>query len=230
ECDFLINCAAFTQVDACESHPKEAEALNAIGPGYLAEFCRNHNIKMIHFSTEYVFDGTKNTPYEENDRPNPINVYGHSKLAGENTLLSTLKEAYILRIQWLYGKKRNNFVSFIEQSGSHPITCITDQMGSPSSTTDLANIVEPFLHLNPPFGVYHLGNSGYVSWYDFSLEICAQLGKNTAHITPVTSDKLNRLAKRPLNSTLNISKFIHHTKITPPHWKEALRNYIVNSS
>jgi len=221
--DFLINCAAYTKVDDCEKKQPLAFDINGKAPGYLAQFCKENKMPMIHFSTDYVYDGTKNSPYNENDPPNPINVYGASKLEGEQSVQNTLDQYYIFRVQWLFGNHGWNFVETVKNATT-PLSIVDDQKGSPTSTKDLSEWVAAVLSAKPNWGIYHLANSGYTSWYEFANAIQKKYAlQNT--ITPTTSDTLTRPAKRPINSTLSIDKWNALGIKTPSSWEDALKGY-----
>jgi dTDP-4-dehydrorhamnose reductase len=216
----IINCAAYTAVDLCETHREKATLINTAGPQNLANACKAHDRILVHFSTDYVFDGTKTTPYLETDTPNPINMYGQSKLAGELAIQSTINTHYIFRLQWLYGANGPNFVTAIlnKAKTNSELRVVNDQWGSPSWTYDIANCALNALYHPIPFGLYHLANSGYTTWYQFASKI---LQNHTTITHPVASSDYPTLAKRPKNSQLDTHKFCKYAPRTPLHWEDA---------
>jgi dTDP-4-dehydrorhamnose reductase len=225
---WVINSAAYTDVDGAETNREKAFAVNSTGVENIALACTKAKAKLIHFSTDYVFDGTKKEPYTETDPTNPINVYGASKLEGEKKVQKATKEYYILRTQWLYGKNGKNFVYTVLKlfSERDELRIVNDQIGSPTYTVDLAKATREFIEVTPPFGIYNVSNSGHCSWYDFALEIALKIKKTGVKITPVSSEEFPRPAKRPKNSRLDRNKF-EKVHITPMRrWESALRGYI----
>lgn len=224
---YLINCAAYTNVDGCEKNRKEALAVNGTGTKNLAFACKKKNIHFIHFSTDYVFDGTIKETYKEDDLTNPINYYGESKLCGENHIRNINPDHYIFRIQWLYGLHGNNFLHTIVKASEtkNELTIVNDQFGTPSWTYDISEYVLGAIKANIPNGTYHLRNEGFTNWNEFSSCFLKILNKNTKIIS-CSSDKFPRPAARPKNSKLNIDKFTKASGITPKHWKKAVEIYI----
>lgn len=223
--DVVINCAAYTDVDGCESDSEMAMAVNAEGVAYLAMACMDIGALLVQVSTDYIFDGSKGTPYVEDDAPNPLNVYGESKLAGEmNT--AVCPERLIVRTQWLYGVHGKNFVETMLRLGAEKdeLTVVDDQIGSPTWTVDLARAIIALID-NGCRGVYHVANSEYCSWNDFAKEIFAEAGLKIS-VSPMTTTELNRPARRPLYSTLECSKLAAATGFYPQKWRAALREYL----
>lgn len=224
--DVIINLAALTDVDGCEDRCELAEKINGFGAGVVADLCRKHNVRFIHLSTDYVFDGTKNLPYKETDAPNPVSVYGATKLMGERVVLENNPSSLIIRAQWLYGTGGENFITKVvriaRQSGS--LRVVNDQRGSPTYAKDLA---EPIIALieKEKTGIYHLANSGSCTWFDFAREIFTLLALDVA-ITPISSDELERKAKRPSYSVFDMWKFQKDTGLKMRPWQEALREYL----
>jgi len=211
--DVVLNAAAYTNVDGCEENQKLAVTVNGFGPGYIAEACSIIGAKLVHFSTDYVFDGTKNE-YEEHDFPNPINVYGYSKLLGENKIIENIDDYRIIRISWLFGVHGKNFVETILRLSREmdTVKVVTDQFGKPTYAMDLANKVKKIVKCNP--GIYHITNEGICSWFEFASAI-------VDNAVPCTSEEFSRKAKRPKYSVLL------NTKTEPMrHWKEALKDYL----
>jgi dTDP-4-dehydrorhamnose reductase len=225
--DVLINLAAMTDVDGCEDTKKElAERINGYGAGIIAHLCREHNVRFVHISTDYVFDGKKTVPYKENDLPSPISVYGTTKLMGERAVLEKNPSSLIVRAQWLYGKGGENFITKVvniaKQSGT--LRVVNDQRGSPTYARDLA---EPLIALieKGKSGIYHLANSGSCTWFEFAGEIFRLLEIDTA-IIPISSEELERKAKRPSYSVFDMWKFQKDTGLKIRPWQEALREYL----
>ena len=211
--DLVINAAAYTNVDRCESDPGTAFAVNGDAPGYIAAACREAGARLIHYSTDYVFDGKK-TEYIESDEPNPINVYGASKLRGEQNIVKIMDDYRIIRTSWLFGRYGRNFVETIRQLSqtNDTVRVVTDQVGKPTYTVDLARKTVEIIECPP--GVYHVTNDGACSWYEFARAFAS-------NVVPCTSDEFPRNAKRPAYSVL-VS-----TKTSPMRpWKEALKDYL----
>jgi dTDP-4-dehydrorhamnose reductase len=225
--DIVINAAAYTNVDGCEDHQDECLAVNAEAVKNIAGACRERNIGIVHFSTDYVFDGMGSEPYREDHACNPINAYGSSKLAGER-YLQTLSDNYLLiRTAWLYGKNGKNFVRTILQKAEsiHCLEVVDDQIGSPTYTKDLAAAVDFLIDRNIK-GVFHLTNRGVCSWFQFAVRILQESAITDVQVIPVKSDKLTRPAKRPLYSVLSNQKFVQATGKTMQPWQLALQDYL----
>jgi len=208
--DFIINCSGYNLVDQCEIDSQQQEMaikLNVKAPEMLAKLALEHNARFVTFSTDYVFDGTKESAYVETDETNPINYYGKTKLMAEQAVLAANPKALVIRTQWLFGPGRRDFVDAIlpKLEGAEPVPVVNDQIGCPTFTVDLASRVIDSLLDSDINGVLHLVNKGSVSWYDYTLAIQEILGTN-AHIVPVSSDGFKRLATRPKNSILSSVK------------------------
>ena len=211
--DVVINAAAYTNVDGCEDNKELAFQVNGYGPGYIAEACARAGAKLVHFSTDYVFDGSKKE-YVESDIPDPINVYGDSKLLGEKKIIENMDDYRIVRISWLFGIHGKNFVeTMLKLSGEiDTVKVVNDQFGKPTYTMDLASKVKEIIELDP--GIYHITNDGICSWYEFASSIID-------NVIPCTSEEFPRKAKRPKYSVLV------NTKTEPMrHWREALKTYL----
>ncbi|WP_235268125.1 dTDP-4-dehydrorhamnose reductase [Methanosarcina mazei] len=211
--DVVINAAAYTNVDGCEDNKELAFQVNGSGPGYIAEACARAGAKLVHFSTDYVFDGSKKE-YVESDIPDPINVYGDSKLLGEKKIIENMDDYRIVRISWLFGIHGKNFVeTMLKLSGEmDTVKVVNDQFGKPTYTVDLASKVKEIIELDP--GIYHITNDGICSWYEFASSIID-------NVIPCTSEEFPRKAKRPKYSVLV------NTKTEPMrHWREALKDYL----
>lgn len=203
--DFCINCAAYTNVEQAEKHPDLAFKINAEGVKYIAELCRDQNITLIHISTDYVFDGEKKGPYLVDDQPNPINVYGASKLKGEQFIQKIIPNHFIIRTSWLYNKKHgHNFYRTIlnKAKAGEELRITDDQKGCPTDTEALANfILKEIVSANKPYGIYHYTNGEPTTWYGFAKQILRENGlEETADL--VLDRNYRTLAKRPKNSVL----------------------------
>lgn len=222
--DFVINAAAYTDVDGSEINRKKAMLVNATAVKYLALACCEYNSTLVHFSTDYVFDGENKNGYKENAKGNPINFYGLSKLKGEDYIKKICgnKGYYIIRTQWLYGHNGKNFVDAIIKlsKNKHKLKVVNDQFGSPTYTKDIAKKVK-ILMGNYDFGIYHITNNGVCTWYDLA-ELILKLTNNKTGLIPIASKELNKLAKRPKCSILLNTKF----KSKMRNWESALKDYI----
>lgn len=227
--DVVINAAGYTNVDGCETEGEKCFAVNAQGVKNIALACRGTAIKIVHLSTDYVFDGYKGTPYEETDDCHPLNSYGRSKLEGERHLETFSDNFIIIRTSWLYGKNGRNFVKTILEGvrAVRTLDVVTDQIGSPTYAGDLAAAIKVLIE-GDHRGVFHIANSGYCSWYEFTLEILQSAGIGNVTVVPITSDKLNRAAARPAYSVLDCRKFFFLTGQTMRPWPEAVRAYITS--
>ncbi len=201
--DYCINCAAYTNVDQAERKPEKAFAVNVEGVKNIAEACRDNNTNLIHISTDYVFDGKKQTPYTTNDIPNPINEYGRSKLKGELYIQEILKTYFIIRTSWLYSEFGNNFYkTILEKSKTEKVLYITDeQIGSPTNANNLAQFIMKFIKSNNSFyGVYHFTDGEAMTWFDFAKKIVKENKLNME----VIAKNYATFAKRPKNSVLSL--------------------------
>jgi dTDP-4-dehydrorhamnose reductase len=224
--DFLINAAAFTQVDQCERDEKKALAVNGDGVKNLALACIKNGIKMMQLSTDYIFDGEKRIPYQEEDSPNPLSVYGRSKLLGEKHLQELMDNFVIIRTAWLYGANGSNFVKTIAQLAQEKdeLKVVDDQWGTPTYTFHLARAIDAIIETGET-GIFHITNSGFCTWYDFACEIVRFKGLKVK-VKPANTNEIGRPAKRPLFSVLNCSKFEKTTGLILPHWKDAVKEFI----
>ncbi len=223
--DYLIHSAAYTNVDGSEQAPDNAYLVNGIGTRNVTMACEETGCPIIYISSDYVFDGTKNEPYNEWDMPNPISHYGLSKLLGEKFVASLTNRFYIVRTSWLFGKRGKNFVDTISRllKERNEIDVVTDQVGSPTYTLDLANKLQELI--NKGYGTYHITNSSYCSWYEFAVEI-ARLQSSNTEIKQTTSDIFKLPARRPSFSVLNNTMLrLEGIKEARP-WKEALKDYL----
>ncbi len=211
--DVVINAAAYTNVDGCEDKQDLAFAVNGHGPGYIAEGCSQVGAKLVHFSTDYVFDGSKEE-YTEADQTNPINVYGRSKLLGERRIMDNMEDYRIVRISWLFGSHGKNFVDTMLRLSAEmdTVKVVSDQFGKPTYTRDLARKISDIIELDP--GIYHITNDGVCSWFEFAAAIID-------NVEPCLSEEFVQKAKRPKYSVLT------NTRTGPMrHWKEALSDYL----
>ena len=229
--DVIINTAAYVRVDDAELYPEKAFQVNSIGALNVAKIANEIDAINVYISTDYVFDGTKGEPYTEEDVPNPLNVYGLSKYAGEIFTRNYSKKYYIIRVASLYGKagasgKGGNFIEFMIQKAKNreEIRVVDDMFMSPTYTKDVAITLKKFLELKPEFGAYHMVNEGYCSWYEFTKVIFEILGWDV-EVKPIKSSELKRLAKRPRFSALENEK-LEKLGLRMRPWKEALREYL----
>ncbi|MBI3593463.1 MAG: dTDP-4-dehydrorhamnose reductase [Nitrospirae bacterium] len=224
--NLIINCAAFTRVDDCETERELAFSINAKGAGTMAESAREIEAKLVHFSTDYIFDGTKKSPYLEDDPPNPISVYGSSKLAGERNVRNASENHLLIRTQWLYGDGGNHFVKTILNLAKErdSIKVVNDQFGSPTWTEDLVDATIALIH-KESIGTYHVVNSGECSWYDFAREIVKEAGLSTK-VIPCSTAEFPRPAKRPSYSVLSVDKTSNVLGQVIPGWKDSLRTMV----
>lgn len=232
--EIIINCAAFTNVDGCETQQELAMRVNGAGPGLLAELASKIDALLVHISTDFVFDGSKASPYREEDQPQPLSVYGKSKLVGEQQILdSGLKKYYIVRTSWLYGAGGNNFVeTIIRLAKEKPeLKIIADQRGTPTWTEDLARAIFELLNLSDPsfYGIYHFSNAGECSWFDFAKEIVAleqeQQKLAVEKILSIPTDGYPLPAERPKYSVMSKQKIKQTTGMEIPIWQESLKKY-----
>ncbi len=224
--DTIINCAAHTAVDKCETDQENAFRINAIGPKNLAMAARENNAQIIQVSTDYVFDGTANRPYTESDTPCPQSVYGRTKLAGETNVAQTTPRHYIVRTAWLYGDGNNFVRTMLRLAKDHDsVTVVNDQFGSPTSAMELARMLLSIADTGK-YGIYHATCGGVASWYEFAKEIFA-LAKCNISVIPVTTEKYKTaVAKRPAYSVLENQRLNALGGYRMKEWKEALKEYM----
>ena len=226
--DIVVHTAAWTDVDGCELDRKKAYRINTDGTKNVALACKSIDAILVYISTDFVFDGKKNKPYKERDKASPLGVYADSKLKGEVEVKKTLKRYFILRSSWLYGKHGKNFVDTVivkaEKAGILKI--VNDQVGSPTYTKDLASAIRALIDKRiKDFGVYHVSNSGRVSWYRYAKEI-VRISGIKAKILPISSKELARPARRPSMSVMDNSKFVKVIGRRMRGWKSALQEYL----
>ncbi|WP_172152091.1 MULTISPECIES: dTDP-4-dehydrorhamnose reductase [Pseudomonas] len=230
--ELVINAAAYTAVDQAESEAHLAFAINAMAPGILAEEAAALGAPLIHYSSDYVFDGTKNAPYAEDDAPNPLNVYGRSKLAGEQAIQAVGGAHLILRTSWVYSLHGRNFLLTMQRllQERASLNVVADQIGAPTWAGSIADatrqLVERWRHGRAgPWGLYHLSAQGEVSWFGFASAIAEQLraqGKATATLQPIPSSAYPTPARRPLNSRLDCTRLQRDWHVQLSDWHSAL--------
>lgn len=225
--DAIIHCAAYTAVDAAEDNEALVTKINAEGTKNIAEVAKTLNIAMMYISTDYVFDGEGERPWEPDDKRAPLNVYGMAKYKGELYVEELLKKYFIVRISWVFGLHGNNFIKTMLRLGKErgAVSVVNDQIGSPTYTPDLSRLLVDMI-VSDKYGRYHATNEGLCSWYDFAVEIFKQAKLDVA-VTPVSSDAFPVKAKRPHNSRMDKSKLTKNGfKLLPP-WQDSLRRYLL---
>lgn len=228
EADAVIHCAAFTNVDIAETDRETCHRINADGTLNIARSCAKHNIKMLYISTDYVFSGDGEVPFETSGETMPCNFYGESKLAGEKAVTENCDKYFIVRISWVFGENGKNFVKTMLRLSTErdEITVVNDQIGSPTYTKDLSALLCKMI-VTEKYGTYHATNEGFCSWAEFAAEIMAMSGAKTK-IIPVTSDEYKSVAKRPSNSRLSKTSLDNAGFDRLPHWKDALERFLNN--
>lgn len=217
--DVVVHCAAYTNVDKAEEEPDIAERINALATKYVAQACKKNNAVLVYISTDYVFNGKKNTPYEPTDETAPINVYGRTKLDGELEVKKNCDRYYILRTSWLYGHHGKNFVeTMINLAKNSEVKVVDDQTGCPTWTVDLSDAIISFIDEEPPYGIYHACGGGSTTWYGFAKEIYNKMNLDV-NLLPCATEDFPRPAKRPAYSIMNNNGLLRD-------WKLALNEYI----
>ena len=232
--DVLINAAAFTNVDLCERVRDQALRINAEAPCVVAEICQDKNARLVHFSTDYVFDGEKREPYTESDPANPISFYGESKRAGEKFVLQTGDRHLIVRVSWVFGPDRPSFIDGIIKRAreSNYVDAIADKFSTPTYTRDIAQMLPQFFELNVEGGILHFANSGECSWQEYAqwaLDCCAREGialKAQSVGALKLADMKDWIARRPVYSVLSTAKYSALTGDSPRAWRDAVADYI----
>jgi dTDP-4-dehydrorhamnose reductase len=219
----VINCAAWTDVDAAETSEKEAEIVNGEGASFIAGAAAQVGAKVLYVSTDYVFDGKKGGPYTESDEPAPLNAYGRTKLAGERATALATGHSFIVRSSWLFGPSRNNFVETMLRlgAGGGPVVVVHDQIGCPTYTGHLAAGLVRLID-SGAYGVHHMAAAESCSWYEFAMEIFRQT-ETLTRVMATTSDEMGRPAERPANSVLASGR---ETPIRLPPWRRGLSDYL----
>ncbi len=222
--DIIINCAAHTAVDLCETDEERAYEINALGPKNLAAAANAIDAKLIHVSTDYVFDGERKTPYTEEDQANPQTVYGQTKLEGERLVQNHCEKYFIIRTAWLYGEGKNFVKTMLQLAENHTeVRVIRDQFGTPTSALELAKAIV-FLMNTENYGIYHGTCEGIATWYEFATEVF-RLAKKEITVKPITTEEYPTPAKRPKYSVLENKKLKALNYYMKP-WKDALQEYI----
>jgi dTDP-4-dehydrorhamnose reductase len=224
--EVVIHAAAYTDVDGAERDPDAAWAVNAEGTERVARSAAGAGARLIYMSTDYVFDGTNTTPYEETDVPNPLNAYGRSKLEGERRVLRECPGAVVVRTSWLYGRHGKNFVKSIMQqaAGGRPLRVVADQRGSPTAAADLARAIAHVLERPALTGVLHAAGGGACSWHELAAAIVEEMGLRTP-VLPIASAESNRLARRPPYAVLASGR-LAASGFRMPAWRDALKQFI----
>lgn len=231
--DVLVNCAAQTNVDRCETHPDEAMRINAVAVGALGKICAAKNRRCIHISTDYVFDGTKPSPYTEEDEARPISLYGQSKRAGEIALLEACETHLVVRVSWIFGPHRPSFVDGIVKRAlqEERVEAISDKVAVPTYTIDTARLLRPLLLDIPVGGILHICNGGECSWQEYGQHaidcaLAAGLPVRATQVAPLKMADLTAfIARRPRNSAMSTARLAHLTGQTPRPWQEAVEEY-----
>ena len=224
--DAVIHCAAYTAVDLAEDNEEICRKVNARGPENIAKTCKKLDIKMIQISTDYVFDGQGERPWEPDDECDPQSVYGRTKYEGEQAVIRNLDKYFIVRIAWAFGINGKNFVkTMLRLAETHDqLTVVCDQYGSPTYTHDLARLLVDMIQTDK-YGIYHATNEGFCSWYDFAKAIFEKAGKNVT-VKPVTTAEYGAKAFRPANSRMSKEKLSKNGFERLPAWEDALERYI----
>ncbi|NPV72672.1 MAG: dTDP-4-dehydrorhamnose reductase [Pelotomaculum sp.] len=224
--DVVINCAAYTNVDTAEEEKEKAFLINGLGPRYLALACRHYGTVLVHISTDYIFNGQINRPYQVYDPPSPINTYGASKLFGEAAVRETGGKFFIVRTSWLFGPDGKNFVNTILNLAGQrkELKVVDDQRGSPTYTVDLAGALADLVN-SKIYGTYHITNTGETTWYEFAQKIVATAGLKTK-VKPCKTQEFPRPALRPAFSVLDPFPLKQVIGYNLPHWEGALKRYI----
>jgi dTDP-4-dehydrorhamnose reductase len=232
--DLLINAAGFTNVDVCETERDRAFLINAEAPGVLAKICNAKDAKLIHFSTDYVFDGKKRAPYTEEDQANPISFYGESKLAGEKNVLAAENGHLVVRVSWVFGPDRPSFIDAMIKRAQQDekIDAISEKFSTPTYTHDIARMLPQFFDRGVEGGILHFANTGKCSWQEYAqwaLDCCRDTGiplKARTVGALALRDMSSWVARRPVYSVLSTAKYIELTGTAPRAWREAVTDYI----
>lgn len=225
--DYCINGAAYTAVDKAESEPEKAQLINIIGAKNLAEVCKEYDTILLHISTDFVFDGSKTTPYLESDTTNPQSVYGTTKRDGELAIINTMQAYFIIRTSWLYSQFGNNFMKTMLRLSQErsALSIVDDQIGSPTHAIDLAEMLLTIIQSkSTAYGIYHFSNPGSSSWYGFAKKIF-ELNKISILLHPITTSQYPTPAKRPHYSVLDVSKIESTFKVSIKKWDVALEQH-----
>ncbi len=227
--NYCINAAAYTAVDKAESEPEKAQLINVVGAQNLAAVCKENNTILLHVSTDFVFDGSKKTPYTEEDAPNPTGIYGQTKLDGEKAIQETFENYFIIRTSWVYSQFANNFMKTMLRLASErdTLSVVNDQIGTPTTAVDLAEVLLKIITSNfqlptSNFGIYNFSNEGQCSWYDFAKKIF-EVNNIRINLLPVPTSSYPTPAKRPSYSVLDKSKIKSELGIEVAFWEDSLK-------
>lgn len=222
----IIHCACYTAVDKAEEETEKCILVNATGTENIVKVCKENNIELMYISTDYVFDGKGTIPWKTNAIRNPQSVYGKSKYMGEIAVQNNLTNYYIVRISWIYGLHGKNFVKAILKKAetSNEILVVNDQIGTPTYTVDIAKAITDIIR-SRKFGIYHVSNEGYCSWFEFAKKVFEKMDKEV-NVVPISSDEYPAKADRPKNSRLDKSEYINNGFEPLPNWENALERFI----
>ena len=223
----VVHCSAYTAVDRAEEEVELCRRVNAEGTKNVAEVCAELDCKLLYLSTDYIFSGEGERPWEPGDEPDPLNVYGLTKYEGEQEIKSRINKYFIVRISWVFGINGNNFIKTMLRLGREngAVRVVDDQIGSPTYTYDLAVLLVDMIETEK-YGEYHATNEGICSWYEFAKEIFAAAGMNEVEVTPVSSEEFPAKAKRPKNSRMSKEKLIKNGFNKLPSWQDAVKRYV----
>lgn len=223
----VIHCSAYTAVDRAEEEVELCRRVNAEGTKNVAEVCAGLDCKLLYLSTDYIFSGEGERPWEPGDEPDPLNVYGLTKFEGEQEIKSRMDKYFIVRISWVFGVNGNNFIKTMLRLGREngAVRVVDDQIGSPTYTYDLAVLLVDMIETEK-YGEYHASNEGICSWYEFAKEIFAAAGMNEVEVTPVTSEEFPAKAKRPKNSRMSKEELVKNGFNKLPSWQDAVKRYV----
>ena len=225
--DAVIHCSAYTAVDRAEEEVELCRRVNAEGTKNVADVCARLDCKLLYLSTDYIFSGEGERPWEPGDEPDPLNVYGLTKFEGEQEIKSRLKKYFIVRISWVFGVNGNNFIKTMLRLGREngAVRVVDDQIGSPTYTYDLAVLLVDMIETEK-YGEYHASNEGICSWYEFAKEIFAAAGMNEVEVTPVSSEEFPAKAKRPKNSRMSKEELVKNGFNKLPSWQDAVKRFL----
>ena len=223
----VIHCSAFTAVDRAEEERELCYKVNVEGTENIAKMCQKLGCKMLYLSTDYIFSGEGQRPWEPEDTPSPLNAYGQSKYQGEVALRQYVDKYFIVRISWVFGINGNNFIKTMLRLGKEngAVKVVDDQIGSPTYTFDLAKLLVDMIETEQ-YGAYHVTNEGICSWYEFAKEIFQEANMKEVTVTPVSSEEFPVKAKRPKNSRMSKEKLVQNGFSLLPSWQDAVKRYI----
>jgi dTDP-4-dehydrorhamnose reductase len=227
--DVVINCAAYTDVDAAETNEGAARRLNTVAPGLLARWCAGHRARLVHVSTDYVFNGEADSPYDEDTEPDPRTAYGRTKAAGERAVAAAGGDCHVVRTAWVYGANGRNFVKTIARLARERETLdvVDDQLGSPTWSLHLARALVALSVADVRPGIWHCTGAGQATWCGFARAVLAELGMDPARVNATTSDAFPRPAVRPSYSVLSDTRWLEAGLPTMAHWRDALHEAVV---